>query len=199
MTYSTALKHKSEKVEADTKMDILYTKSHSNISTTSIESGIFEMDQQGMNIPAVGGNMSKNIGDTVRDILVEAQSEKRLVVGLKGATQFLMDTEHPEHSLFCFLAPSRDHGTHMNTVLLKAYCFDNDIYTVELDCAEKLGQILGCKRSETCALIQRSSSILEEQQQDDQEEFTEIENQLIDHCEEFWNHQVQPIIKLPEK
>ena len=124
------------------------------------------------------------IGEAVEKVLIDASQNGRLISGLKNSIQHLNETEKPEESLFFFMAPTRDHTAHMSTILLKAFCFENDIYIVQLDSAEKLSKILN--ESVTCALVQRSciNSMTEEV--------------LVDHCEDFWDELVQPVIKLPE-
>ena len=135
-----------------------------------------------------------NVGDKVRQTLVEAKKDKRIIIGLKEAISYLTNTATPEQTLFCFLTPSKsgDSANHMHTVLLKAFCFENDIYIIQLDSSEKLGRVLGAKSMESCALVQRTSS-------EDDNNFSNLENSLIDHCENFWDELVQPIVKLPEK
>jgi growth arrest and DNA-damage-inducible protein len=88
------------------------------------------------------------------------------------------------------MAPTRDHTAHMNSILLRAFCFENDIYIVQLDSAEKLSKILNTS-DVTCALVQRSNIA--------SDTYNFAETMLIDHCEDFWDEVVQPIIKLPDK
>jgi growth arrest and DNA-damage-inducible protein len=73
----------------------------------------------------------------------------------------------------------------MSTILLKAFCFENDIYIVQLDSAEKLSKLINIEGA-TCALVQRSN----------QNQCSLVEEMLIDHCEDFWDELVQPVIKL---
>ena len=144
-----------------------------------------------------------NIGDASKEILIEAQKEHRLICGLNSVTKYLKETENLEHSLFFFMAPSPagDCLAHMQEVFLQAFCLESDIYVIKLDNAEKLNKILGSKRCDTCALVQRSStkSLKNLDDEIDLDQFTDIENILIDNCEEFWSEPVQPIIRLPEK
>lgn len=177
-----------------------YNKSFSNTSTTSVESGVFDLDDS-FETPS---GLKMNIGDAVKEILLEADEESRLICGLNDASKFLRDTEYPEHSLFFFIAPSKtgDSVSHMQEVMLQAFCFENDIYIVKLDCSEKLSSILGSKqRDTTCALVQRSAVMDLKSTNDeiDLNKFSELENVLIDHCEDFWSEPIQPIIRLPDK
>ena len=131
-----------------------YTKSLSNTSTTSVDSGIFDLSDDSTT------DMTKDmsIGEAVKKILNDAKSDNRLIFGVKNARNHFNETENPEHSLFFFMAPTKDHTTHMSTILLKAFCFENDIYTVQLDSAEKLSRIINSDGA-SCALVQRSDVI----------------------------------------
>ncbi len=179
-----------------------FNKSLSNTSTTSIESGIFDVDFEPDDAPEV---VTQPISETVKEILHEARSESRLVCGWKNVISHLNETEYPESSLFFFLVPNANNGdciSHIQEVMMKAFCLDNDIYVIQLDSVEKLNSIIGSAKSENhqCALVQRSSVLKCLQDEGiDLEEFTELENALIDYCEEFWSEPVQPIIRLPEK
>lgn len=164
-----------------------YTKSLSNSSTTSVESGIFE----DMDISQYEEKMKKmTVGEVVERVIIEAHKEARLICGLKNSIKHLNETENPENSLFFFMAPTRDHASHMSTILLKAFCFENDIYIVQVDSAEKLSKLINIEGA-TCALVQRSSA-------ENKNMCSLVEEMLVDHCEDFWDELVQPIIKLPE-
>lgn len=177
-----------------------FNKSLSNTSTVSVESGIYDMEEYSIGTPA---ELDINIGEVVQQILLEAQKESRVISGLNNASKYLKETDNPEHSLFFFIAPSiaGDSLTHMQEVVLQAFCFESDIYIIKVDSAEKLSFILGSKRSDTCALVQRSAvkDLGNNVDELDFGTFTKIENLLIDHCEEFWSEPIQPVIKLPEK
>jgi growth arrest and DNA-damage-inducible protein len=180
---------KLAKQPEEQKMVKQFNKSLSNISTTSIESGIFDMDDW-------------QIGDAIKQILTDAQQENRIICGLNKTLEYLTVTEHPEHSLFMFIAPSdnSDALTHMAEVLISAFCLDKDIYIVKVDSAEKLNRILGSDSCGTCALVQRSASLDLKTVDDeiDLEKFTALEDLVVDHCEDVWGLEVEPI-RLPEK
>lgn len=74
------------------------------------------------------GNLSK----AVRNSLWTAQTENRVITGLTAAVKSL--SSMPEDALFCFLAPPMkgDTASHMHEVLLKAFCFENDIYIIQV-------------------------------------------------------------------
>lgn len=181
-----------------------FNKSLSNTSTTSVESGIFDIDY----VPDDEFELSElslTVGETVKKVLSDAQEESRIICGWKSAIKYLSETEYPEHSLFFFLVPCAEDAcdsiTHIREVMMKAFCLDNDIYVIQLDCAEKLNAILGSAGNYQCALIQRTSTLKCQHPDDgiDLDEFTELEDSLIDYCEEFWYEPTQPIIRLPDK
>lgn len=137
-----------------------------------------------------------NIGDIVRDILMRSQLDNRLVCGLENTSMFLKESENSEQSLFFFIAPlvTFDSVKHMQEVFLQAFCFENDIYIIKLDSAEKLNIILGNEQGDaTCALV----FVKMRNDKKKKEKYTESEKVLIDHCENFWDEPIQPIITLP--
>ncbi|KAG5678246.1 hypothetical protein PVAND_007938 [Polypedilum vanderplanki] len=65
---------------------------------------------------------------------------------------------------------------------------------------EKLNKIMKTpKSSHPCALLQRSATMKIQNPDDelDLDEYTELENDIIDYCEEFWCEPIQPIVRLP--
>lgn len=133
--------------------------------------------------------MMNAIGYTVQSVLEKALDHDRVIVGLSEAVKAL--TRNPEDALFCVLAqPKRgDSATHMQEILLEAYCNENLIYVLKVDDPEKLSRTIGSMKIESCVLIQRF----------DGEKPFELEDRLVDHCEEYWNAQHQPIIRLPDE
>uniref|UniRef100_T1GJS3 Ribosomal protein eL8/eL30/eS12/Gadd45 domain-containing protein n=1 Tax=Megaselia scalaris TaxID=36166 RepID=T1GJS3_MEGSC len=93
------------------------------------------------------------IGRTVRSALMKAQTESRLIIGLGSAIKVL--SKAPEGSLFCIMAEPQagDSATHMHEVLLEAFCYENDIYVIKVDSADKLSRILNMNTLETCCLL----------------------------------------------
>lgn len=79
-----------------------------------------------------GDQTQMNWSRAVRNSLWTAQTENRVIVGLSAAVKSLSTV--PEDALFCILAPPKkgDTATHMHEVLLKAYCFENDIYMIQV-------------------------------------------------------------------
>lgn len=129
------------------------------------------------------------VGHKIRAALWCAQVEKRLIIGLSEAVKRL--SKSPNDSLFCILAPAKvgDTSTHIQEVLLEAYCYENDIYIIKVDTAAKLTRILGTRRPESCVLIQKSI--------ENAADITAIEGELIDYCEEIWNEPNDAPIDLP--
>lgn len=72
------------------------------------------------------------LGDVIREVLETAKSQKRLVCGLLDAIMFL--EKKTEEAILCFIPLTRpgDAASHMHTVLLQAFCFENDIPVVEV-------------------------------------------------------------------
>lgn len=131
-----------------------------------------------------------SIGQKIRAALWCAQVERRLIIGLNEAVKILSSTNN--HSLFCVLAPSKVGDTsaaHIQEVLLEAYCYENDIYIIKVDTAEKLTRILGAHQPQSCVLIQKSPK--------NAADITAIEGELIDYCEEIWNEPNDEPITLP--
>jgi len=136
---------------------------------------------------------ANSIGDTVSCALQTAQHEKRLVIGLSAVAKDLAVSN--EDAIFLLLSPPEidDSATHLHSKLLEAFCYENDIYIIKVDSSKKLSRILKTSNLECCALIQRSSSTTHQTDQ-----LTTAEESLVDHCEEFWDCQHQPVIRLPE-
>lgn len=133
------------------------------------------------------------IGRTVRSALMKAQTESRLVIGLGSAIKVL--SKAPEGSLFCIMAEPQagDSATHMHEVLLEAFCYENDIYVIKVDSADKLSRILNMNSLETCCLVQKTWTGNSENDSD----VNKLESLLVDHCEDCWDLPQQPIIELP--
>lgn len=136
----------------------------------------------------------QSIGYKVRCALVQALQDDRVIVGLSATIKNLSTT--PSDALFCLLAPSTtgDSANHMHAVLLEAYCYENGIYTIKVDQMQKLSNIVGAPKQESCVLI-RKSLLLDHEQC---ELFSAMENALVDHCEEYWDVPNKPIIQLPD-
>lgn len=143
------------------------------------------------------------IGNLVKKALVQAQIENRLILGLSNVVKYLMEG-FSDIPTICLIAPPKqgDFGTHMQEVLLKAYCFENGIYTLQLDCADKISRILRLTTCESCALVianpagdyDSEGSFLDEDYH-----LTKIEKMIVNYCEDHWEEEEFATVCLPEK
>lgn len=137
------------------------------------------------------------VSETARAVLLDAQQEDRIVLGFSDAIKHLSKT--PEDAVFCFLAePKRgDSATHMHEVLLQAFCYEHDIYIIKVDCALKLGHLMGLHRDETCVLVRKMPelkpirTVLTASPANDEEV-------LINFYKRCWNDSKHSIVALPE-
>lgn len=136
----------------------------------------------------------QSIGDSVRSVLTTAQKHKRIVLGFAEAIKLLSKT--PEDVEFVFLAEPKDgdSATHMNEVLLQAFCYEHGIYIIKVDSSQKLATMLGTKQpDEACVLIRKSSSTIENEAANSSDE-----DILTNFCENCWDNINKCIVKLPE-
>lgn len=143
------------------------------------------------------------IGSIVKKVLLQATLEKRLLVGIAHIVEFLTQ-DRSSVPILCFLTPtvSKDYATHMQEVLLQAYCLENDIYIVKLDDVKNFNRIFGSLRTESCALVctnpsgdyDSEGSFLDQDYQ-----MTRYERKVVDYCEEHWEDSEHSRIRLPEK
>ncbi|KAJ0171945.1 hypothetical protein K1T71_012708 [Dendrolimus kikuchii] len=139
----------------------------------------------------------------IKSVLLRACVEKRLTVGLLPAIQYL--SKNTSGALFCLTveAPPGDSATHMQEVLLQAFCVENDIYVIKVDSEAKLRKLLGgcnsCKDF-SCVLVHYPyTDPFSDSQEFDLSTLSEAERDLIEHCEFNWGFSQTPVIKLPEK
>lgn len=73
-----------------------------------------------------------SIGQCIKTVLRRACVEKRLTIGLLPAIQYL--SKNCNGALFCLTAeaPPGDSATHMQDVLLQAFCVENDIHVIKV-------------------------------------------------------------------
>uniref|UniRef100_A0A182Q0A0 Ribosomal protein eL8/eL30/eS12/Gadd45 domain-containing protein n=1 Tax=Anopheles farauti TaxID=69004 RepID=A0A182Q0A0_9DIPT len=135
------------------------------------------------------------IGSSARKALLSAREEKRLVVGLTSAIHSL--TENPDNFNFCFLAPTDDRsGSHLQQVLLEAFCLEHNIYIIRVDSADKLSRLVQSPVLASCALVQKLPTKVVRRMNS---AFRRSESILVEHCELYWDEPHKPVIKLPEK
>lgn len=143
------------------------------------------------------------ISQCIKTVLMRACVEKRLTVGLLPAIQYLSQSSNA--ALFCFTAeaPPGDSATHMQEVLLQAFCDENGIYVIKVDSDTKLKKLLGCGTPNldfSCVLVHYPyTDPFSDSQEIDLSILTEAEKDLMDHCETNWGYTQMPVIKLPEK
>lgn len=106
--------------------------------------------------------------------------------------------------MFCVLAQPKpgDSAAHMQLILLEAFCYENGIYTIKVDDAEKLSKLSGAQKVENCVLMQRfkhTNNHSVNTKQPLKLKFFDLEEKLIDHCEDYWDTQHKPIIRLPDE
>lgn len=143
------------------------------------------------------------IGSLVKKALIQAKIEKRLILGLPQVVRCLAK-DGSNFPIFCLIAPpkSGDYGTHMQEVLLQAYCFENEIYIIHLDSAAKLSRIIESSMEVSCALIYANpsgDSDCEGSFLDEDYQMTKIERKIIAFCEDHWDDSEHSTIRLPEK
>lgn len=141
-------------------------------------------------------NMNKKaVCKAVLSVVKRAQAEKRLTCGLLPAIKIL--ETHPESVLFCIM-PQSTHGDatlHIQTVLLQAFCYENDIHIIQVDCAEKLGVLVtdkfdGPRLDSSCIVVHQPWAT-------DQPPLSKWEKQLVGFCHSTLDEYPQPVIKLP--
>lgn len=142
--------------------------------------------------------MTNGIGSICNTALRNAKNQDRLIVGLTQAIKTL--SNDPEETMFCVLAQPKpgDSAAHMQVILLEAFCYENGIYTIKVDDAEKLSKLSGAQKVENCVLMQRFKHS-NNSKQPLKLKFFDLEEKLIDHCEDYWDTQHKPIIRLPDE
>lgn len=146
---------------------------------------------------------NNQMGNLVKKAIVQAKFEKRLILGLSQVVKYLMEG-YSDIPTICLIAPPKqgDFATHMQEVLLQAYCLENDIYIVHVDCADKISRILRLPTTESCALIFANSAgdfDCEGSFLDEDYHLTKIEKMIVNYCEEHWDEDEFSTIRLPEK
>ncbi|RZC33464.1 uncharacterized protein BDFB_007828 [Asbolus verrucosus] len=146
-------------------------------------------------------NRSK-LGSAVQGVLTQAKQERRLICGLLPAIAHLEKTS--EDVLLCVLPLTRpgDAATHMQTVLLQAFCYENYIPVIQVDSSEKLAQYCGLaadrkdKPAECpCAIITKDLDVAIEADQDPP--LSPSEQELADFYECTLEEFPRPIVELP--
>ncbi|CAG9859916.1 unnamed protein product [Phyllotreta striolata] len=142
-------------------------------------------------------NRSK-LGRAVHGMLTHAKINNRLICGLFPAVEYL--EKSPEDVLFCVLPQTRpgDSTMHMQTVLLQAFCFENDIPVIQVDSSEKLAEYCDIRNSDigcTCAVVIKDSSL--PSTPEDEFPMSPTEQILADFYEFTLEEFPRPVIELP--
>lgn len=146
-----------------------------------------------------------NITRIVQSSLLEARHDSRVVIGFTAAIERLANS--PDNIQFCYLAlpDDGDSATHMNEVLLEAYCYEHGIYIIKVDSTRKLSKLMGlASEIQPCVLVERAPPSLNSIFNIDPEyclfeETCDNDTSLVDYCEKYWDYPTtQPIIQLPE-
>ncbi|XP_039276413.1 uncharacterized protein LOC111058066 isoform X2 [Nilaparvata lugens] len=131
---------------------------------------------------------NRRIGKEVVAVLNGAINEKRAVCGLLAAIRQLeLD---PFRIAFCLLPqqPSSDRASHIHTILLQAFCYEQNIAIIQVDSQDKLKQYTA-ETDCSCVLILQPWS---------KENDASAEKQLLKRIKNFSTLQsIQPIFKLP--
>lgn len=142
------------------------------------------------------------IGRALSGVVAKAKTETRLICGLLDAILYL--EENPLDTLLCILPQTRpgDAASHMHTVLLQAFCYENCIPVVQVDDGQKLAELCGIETSRKdlspdceCALITRDVSM--PLNLDEDIPMTANEQILTDFYECTIEEFPRPIIQLP--
>lgn len=145
-------------------------------------------------------NRSK-LGRALRAALTKARVERRLVCGLYPAITHL--EKSPEEVVLCVLPTTRpgDAATHIQAVLLQAFCYENCIPVIQVDSSEKLANYCGSssKIKDTshcnCAIVTRDNTL--PLTEDDMLPMSDNEQYLADFYECTLEEFPRPIIELP--
>lgn len=143
--------------------------------------------------------MTNELGLLCRTALKHAKRQDRLVVGPTPAIKTL--SNDPDDTMFCFLAQPKpgDSAAHMQAILLEAFCYEHGIHTINVDDMTKLAAIVGVKAGVSCVLIQRCENGIEiDVKQPVVLKILDLEERLIDYCENYWDARYKPTIQLPD-
>ncbi|XP_044747288.1 uncharacterized protein LOC123308615 [Coccinella septempunctata] len=143
------------------------------------------------------------LGRALRRLLNHARVENRLVSGLMPALNYMQ--KNTEDVLFCLMphASSGDAATHMQTVLLQAYCYENCIPVIEVDSGQKLVELCGTSKTNIksnfpCVIITKYRDRSDGSSDDSSSStLSPIEQTLTDFYECTIQEFPRPIIELP--
>lgn len=142
-----------------------------------------------------------SIGSEVRGVLTRARVERRLICGLLPAITYL--EKNPDDTLLCMLPLTRpgDAATHMQTVLLQAFCYENYIPVIQVDSSERLAEFCGIPQAKgrptecSCAIITRDPN--NSLNPDEDPPLSPSEQTLTDFYECTLEEYPRPVVHLP--
>nr|CAD7195131.1 unnamed protein product [Timema douglasi] len=162
---------------------------------------------------------------TLMSVLRRAESEKRLTCGMLPTLKTL--EVDPCSALFCIIPQSLqcDSALHIHTVLLQAFCYENNIHIIKwccqlhgplfqfvgsdtghesskgkgVDSAEKLANIIGGKkknkRLDSSCVLIHQTWSTDQPDMTDQPNMTDTEKELVDFCDRIMDDIPVPVIK----
>ncbi|GAB6030805.1 hypothetical protein CHUAL_007652 [Chamberlinius hualienensis] len=151
----------------------------------------------------VSNMLQECAGKLVAQILHRAQMQNRIVSGMYQAAKQL--ARNPAKVSFCILPQNHlnDVEKHLNYMLMEAFCNENDIYKLKVDCEEKLARIVTLndnysvnKNGKVNSSSADFSCILVEQCWSNDEDSWKDEEELIRLLEEN-EFQSDAVIELP--
>jgi len=86
--------------------------------------------------------MHNNISNLLVSVLKQAKLEQKIVSGMYEAAKTL--GRNPQDVAFCVLPQNHlnDVERHINHMLMEAFCHENDICILKVDCEEKLAELV---------------------------------------------------------
>lgn len=141
------------------------------------------------------------IGGEVKGVLTRARVERRLICGLLPAITFLEN--NPDEALLCMLSQSRpgDAASHIQTVLLQAFCYENYIPVIQVDSSERLADLCGLSerkgRSSECFCAIITTDANNELNPNEDPPLSPSEQKLADFYECTLEEYPRPVIHLP--
>ncbi|XP_018329347.1 growth arrest and DNA damage-inducible protein GADD45 alpha [Agrilus planipennis] len=156
---------------------------------------------KGENKKAKKDSESSNMSGEIQGVLNKAKADQRLICGLSATVSRL--EQNPDDVILCLLPSVRpgDSATHMQIVLLQAFCYENYIPVIQVDNSKSLAQMCGMKNSVKtgseffCAIVVRDEDELQHKEDEDPP-LSPSEKALVDFYERSLNFYPQPVIHL---
>lgn len=130
-------------------------------------------------------------------IIEDAERNGRAIHGVFDCAQLL--TTDPESVMLCVLPDASDHcdvTVHIQHTLIQAFCWENDIQMIKVDCVNKLAGLLNVKPKSDAVCGQLSCVLVQFPTGEMTSEMKRV-TQYVDHVV-FSNVYPRPVIRLPE-